>query len=96
MNSFSINLCILDYICVNNTKDVLQKEIVVTSTAQSICLHCNYILNIIRVNENSFTILLQNGFQTYIRNIFFNENFQICLPCNNGTRILSICGTLNT
>lgn len=96
MNSFNINLCIQDYICICNSKDLLQKEILVTSTSQSICLHCNYLLNIIRVTDNYFTILLQNGFQTYIRNIFYNESFQICLPCNNGTRILSICGTINT
>lgn len=96
MTNFDINLCINDFICVNNCKDVLQKDINVTSTSQSICLHCGYLLNIIRVQDNSFTILLQNGFQTYIRNIFFNESFQICLPCKNGTRILTICGTLNT
>lgn len=96
MNNFNINLCISDFICVNNSKDILQKDIIITSTTQSICLHCGYLLNVIRVENNFFTILLQNGFQTYIRNIFFNETFQICLHCKNGTRILTICGTRNT
>lgn len=95
MNPFSINLCIIDRICTGNIKNVLQKEVTVTSTTQSICLNCNYLLNIVRVENNLFTILLQNGLQTYIRNLYENETFQICMPCKNGTRILTICGKMN-
>lgn len=95
MANINVSLCINDFICVNNCKSITEKEITVTSTTESICLKCDFLLNIIRVEDNSFTILLQNGFQTYIRNIFENETFQICLPCCNGTRILTICGNIN-
>lgn len=95
MNTFNISLCISDYIYINNCKNLLEKQVIVTNSNDSICLKCDYLLNIIRVQNNFFTILLQNGFQTYIRNIYENETFQICLPCNNGTRIITICGVIN-
>lgn len=95
MNNINVSLCISDMICVNNCKELFQKDITITSTSESICLKCDFLLNIVRVQDNFFTILLQNGFQTYIRNIFENETFQICLPCNNGIHILTICGTIN-
>ena len=95
MNDINVSLCISDFICVNNCKSLLEKDITITSTTDSICLKCDFLLNIIRVQDNFFTILLQNGFQTYIRNIFENETFQICLPCSGGTRIITICGVIN-
>jgi len=95
MNNINVSLCISDFICVNNCKSLLEKEVIVTSTTDSICLKCDFLLNIIRVQDNFFTILLQNGFQTYIRNIFEDETFQICLPCNNGNRIITIRGVIN-
>ena len=95
MNTFNISLCINDYICVNNCKNLLEKQVIVTSSNDSICLKCDYLLNVIRVQDNFFTILLQNGFQTYIRNIYENETFQISIPCQNGNRIITICGVIN-
>ena len=72
MNTFNVSLCISDFICVNNCKNLLEKQVIVTNSNDSICLKCDYLLNVIRVQDNFFTILLQNGFQTYIRNIYEN------------------------
>ena len=91
----NVSLHICDMLYINNCKEIFQKDITLTNTSESICLKCNFLLNIVRVQNNSFTIILQNGFQTYIRNIFENETFQICLPCKNGIHILTICGTIN-
>lgn len=96
MNNINVSLCVTDMICISNFKNILQKDVTITSATQSICLNCDFLLNIVRVENNFFTIILQNGLQIYIRNIFENETFQICLPCKNGTRIITICGTINS
>ena len=95
MININITLCIIDFICENNCKSLLEKDITITNTSDSICLKCDYLLNIIRVQDNYFTVLLQNGFQTYIRNVFEGETLQICLPCSCGTHILTLCGVIN-
>ena len=95
MNTINVSLTISDVICANNQRNVLQKEVTITSSSQTIYLQCDYILNIVRMQDTSFTIILQNGLKTYIRNLFENETFQICLPCKNGTRLLSIYGIIN-
>ena len=69
MNDINISLCIYDMICINNCKDVLQKDITITNTSETICIKCNYLLNIVRVQDNSFTILLQTPIRIHL-NLF--------------------------
>lgn len=95
MNNFNVNIYISDYICASNCQNTLEKDTTLTSTSDTLTLQCNYVLNIVRVSGILFTILLQNGIQTYIRNIYQNESFQICLPCRNGIHIITICGKIN-
>ena len=95
MNNLSINLCILDIIKCKSYCSTFQKEVIISSVTTSICLNNDYILNIIRANDTLFTILIQNGINTYIRNIYYNETLEICIPCNNGKRLITICGNIN-
>ena len=41
------------------------------------------------------TIIIQNGIETIIRNIFVSSPVQLCLPCKCATHILTISGIIN-
>lgn len=95
MNDFNITLTIRDVICSNNCKDSSQITTTVTNTDQTIELKCNFILNIVRVTGTFFTVLIQNGVETIIRNIYVSSPVQICLPAKCATHILTISGIIN-
>lgn len=90
MNNFNITLNINDICCSKNCTNSVQKEISVTSSTQTINLQCSYILNVIQVSENYITILLQNGSNVVIRDIFSTFTTEILLPCTNCKHIISI------
>ncbi len=84
--------CIIDNCCCKNTSE---REVTVTNTSQQIMLCDNFVINIVRVSETFFTILIQNGTQIIIRNIFTSYPMSICLPASNCTKhIIKIGGNI--
>lgn len=94
-NDFNVTLNIEDIFCGNCCKDVKEKEVIVTNTNQTVNLQNGFVLNVINVEENFFTVLIQNGTQVIIRNIYTNAVTSICIPNKCGKHILNITGTVN-
>lgn len=95
MNDFNVTIHIEDLFCENCCKELKEKEITVTNTNQTINLQNGYVLNVINVEDNFFTVLIQNGTQVIIRNIYTNSTTSICIPNKCGKHILTISGTIN-
>lgn len=95
-NTFDVTINIEDIFCGNCCKDIKEKEITVNSTNQTISLQNGYVLNIISVEDEFFTVLIQNGTQVIIRNIFTNACCSICIPNRSGKHILNISGTVTS
>lgn len=85
--NFSICLNLKDILICNCLKNTNNSNIGVTSTSQTIELQNGFTLNVISVNENSATILIQNGTQVIIRTIYTNYSMNINIPtgdpCNS-------------
>lgn len=96
MNNFSVTITIEDLICSNNCKDKDTKTRTITSINETINLKEDYILNIVNVTSSSFTIIVQNGINTIIRNVFTSYSTKLCLPCKCANHILTISGVINT
>lgn len=94
MNNFNIDLNIEDCTFSCNCKNCNSSKVTVTSTSQTISLQNNYILSVIASNNNSATALIQNGFQSIIRNVR-NFPMQICIPTKNYTHIVTLSATIN-
>ncbi len=94
MNGFIVNITIEDCVRDNCCKSCRQKSLNITNTNQTIALQCDYILNVISVNNRSFTVLIQNGIQTIVRHIFTTFDTQICLPNKCKHHLLTISGTI--
>ncbi len=94
MNNFSINITIEDLICSKNCKDKSTTSETITSISEVISLKNGYILNIVNVTNTHFTIILQNGINTIIRNVFQNVPIRICIPCKCANHIVTINGTI--
>ena len=94
MDDFNVNITITDTInngCCNNT---VQKTVLISSPAQTIALQNCYVLNVIAINENMFTVLIQNGVQVIVRNIYTNFTTDLPLPSNCKRHILNISGSI--
>lgn len=94
MDNFTVNLTIEDIFCGNCCKEVKERNVIITSTNQTVTLQCNYILNVIFVSSSYFTVLIQNGTQVIIRNIYTNFTSSICLPNQCGKHFVNISGTI--
>ena len=94
MDDFNVNITITDTInngCCNNT---VQKTVIISSSAQTIALQNCYILNVIAISQNMFTVLIQNGTQVIVRNIYTNFITDLPLPSNCKRHLLSISGVV--
>ena len=96
MNNFNITITIEDLICSNNCKDRKTITKTITNIDNTINLKEDFILNIVNVTNTFFTIIVQNGINTIIRNVFTSYPTKICLPCKCANHILTISGTINT
>lgn len=94
MNDFNVSLKIEDYTYSCNCKNCNSSTDTITNVSQTISLQGNYILNVIAVNNNFATILIQNGFQVIIRNVR-NFPMQICIPIKGCTHIVTLTATIN-
>lgn len=94
MNNFNVDLNIEDCTFSCNCKNCNSSKVTVASTSQTISLQNNYILSVIASNNNSATVLIQNGFQSIIRNVR-NFPMQICIPTKNCTHIITLSATIN-
>lgn len=94
MNTFNVDLNIEDCTYSAGCKNCNSSEVNITSTAQSITLQDCYILNVIAANNNSVTVLIQNGFQIIIRTIR-DYSTQICIPTRNCTHIVTLSASIN-
>ena len=96
MNNFSVTLnlqeCFIDECC---RKQTFEREVTITSTTKTVCLFNDFILNIIRVSSTYFTVLIQNGNEVIIRNIYVNSGTRILLPNKCGRHVICISGTIN-
>ena len=88
MNDFNVSLKSCNCKNCNSSTDTI------TNVSQTISLQGNYILNVISVNNNFATILIQNGFQVIIRNVR-NFPMQICIPTKGCTHIVTLTATIN-
>jgi len=94
MDNYNVNLTIEDTLCDNCCKNTNKKTILITSTSQTVSLQNCYILNVIAATENMFTVLIQNGTQVIVRNIYTSFSTDMCLPSNCKRHILNISGTV--
>ena len=94
MDTYNVNLTIEDTICDNCCKNTEKKSILITNTTQTISLQNCYILNVISVQNNLFTVLIQNGIQVIVRNIYTSFTTDICLPSQCKRHLLKISGTV--
>ena len=94
MNDFNVSLKIEDCTYSCNYKNCNSSTDTITNVSQTISLQGNYILNVIAVNNNFATILIQNGFQVIIRNVR-NFPMQICIPTKGCTHIVTLTATIN-
>ncbi len=85
----NITLNITDTCCSKCYKNTTQKTETFTSRDQSISLQCNYYLNVLSVENNVYSILIQNGDYVIIRNILPQVSTSISIP-SNCTHILTI------
>lgn len=81
--NFSVTLNIRDILISNCIRNTNNSDTIVTSTSQVVDLQNGYILNVVGVNQNFITVVIQNGTYVYIRNIFLNYDCNICLPTEN-------------
>ena len=93
MDDFNVNLTIEDTVrngccCSSNTQTIL-----ITNSSQTVFLQDCYILNIIFASNDRFTVLIQNGTQVIIRNIFTSFTTDLPLPSNCKLHLLRISGT---
>lgn len=95
MNDFNITLTIQDLVYCNNCCDKETNTLTITSINDTINLKCGYILNVVRVGTNFFTVLIQNGINTYIRNVFTSYPMQLCICSNKVNHIITISGVIN-
>ena len=96
MNNFNIAITIEDLIYSNNCKDKEIKTKTITNTNDTINLKEDYILNIVNITNTYFTIIIQNGINTIIRNVFTSHQTRICLPCKCANHIITISGIINS
>lgn len=91
MDTYNVNITVEDSLtdcsCFRNTE---KKSLTVTRTSETICLQENYILNIVSASENMFTVLIQNGTQVIVRNIYTTFATELCLPSNCKKHLLCI------
>lgn len=95
MDTFNVTITIQDLVYSNNCCDKDTTTLTITSINDTINLKCGYILNIIRVNTNFFTVLIQNGINTYIRNVFVNYPMQLCISNNKVNHVITVSGIIN-
>jgi len=92
MNNFPITLNIKDECCTKCGNNTIQKNVIITSTSQTIDLQGFYILNVIEVGPSFVKVIIQNGMYVFIRTVFPTYAVQICLPSDCNTKhIITIC-----
>ncbi|MEG2348319.1 MAG: hypothetical protein RSB67_01550 [Clostridia bacterium] len=94
MNEFNILLNISETICTKNCKENFERSVSVTSTSQKVILQDGYILNIIAIGDDYFTVLIQNGVETIIRNVYTSFPLQMCLPNKCAKHLLTLSGKI--
>ncbi|MCX8074981.1 MAG: hypothetical protein N2749_05285 [Clostridia bacterium] len=90
MDDFIVQLSIVDTCCNKCFKEVNRKMVTITETSQTVALQNCFTLNVINVEENFATVLIQNGVYAIIRNIFTNYTTEICLPNKCKEHIVAI------
>lgn len=90
----NITVNITDIYCTACTKNSIEKNETITSSSTSLELQNGFIFNVLSVNDNSFSIIIQNGQKVIIRNILFDVETSILLP-TRCTHIVTIVGTNN-
>ena len=94
MDGFQVNVTIQDCFINKCCRNCIQRDTLVDSVTQTITLQCNFILNVIHVSSTYFTVLIQDGVNVIIRNIFTSHSTSLCLPNECGKHIITICGTI--
>lgn len=94
MNTFNIILNISEVVCNKCCKQNFERTVTVTSSSQRVTLQNGYVLNIIAVTDTYFTVLIQNGVETIIRNVFTTFPIEMCLPNKCFRHILTLSGQI--
>lgn len=94
MDTYNVNLTVEDTLINGCCKNTEKKNILITSPSQTVSLQDCYIINVVFITNNMFTVLIQNGIQVIARNIYTSFTTDICLPSNCKQHLLSISGTV--
>lgn len=95
MNDFNVRLNLIE--CFTDEcgcKHIYEREVTVTSVNQTINLFNNYTLNIVRVTDTYFTVLIQNGVNVLIRNIYTTYPQTCVLPGTNCRQTITCSGDI--
>ena len=96
MNTYNVDLTVIDTLIDGCSRNVEKKNVLITSTSQTVNLQDSYILNVVAIRDNMFTVLIQNGIQVIVRNIYTTFTTDLCLPSNCKKHLLSICRSNST
>jgi hypothetical protein len=92
MNNFPVNLSIKDECCTKCGNNTLQRDVIITSSSQTIDLQGCYILNVIEVGTSFIKVIIQNGIFVFIRTVFPTFAMQVSLPSDCNTKhVVTIC-----
>lgn len=89
-NGFIVNLRITDTCCNKCFREVARKDVTITDSTQTVALQKGFVLNVIGIQQNYCTVLIQNGIFAIIRNVFTNYETEICLPDKCDEHIVTI------
>lgn len=96
MNDFNVEVFTKDCICDKCFKNCIEKNTCVNNVSTTIELQNNYILNVVNITNTYFTVLIQNGVETIVRNIYTNFDTQICLVDKCIKHLIIISGCIHT
>lgn len=85
----NITININDSCCCNNIKNVINTTKTFTSSSETFELQCNFLLNIISEDSNTFLVIIQNGNYVILRRIIKNVETSILIP-SSPTHILTL------
>ncbi len=91
MTDFSVDLDIIDLCCSKGFNNKIQKSLTITDTQTTLLLQCNYTLNVINITEEYITILIQDGINVIVSNVYTTFTSEICITsCKNISHTLFV------
>jgi len=80
---------IIDTYCTSCTKNVIEKNEIISSRSDTVELQNRFYFNVLSQNSDTCTIMIQNGQKVIIRNILYNIETSILIPSCN-THVITV------